>query len=189
MGNFYTNVVVRGADPQPAIAALKAERRHAFVTVVDDVTFVYDERCDSQEPDELRAAAKLLSQAYRAPALASINHDDDVLWLAVARDGTVVDVYDSFPGFFDGGSDQPLITNLDALCDAFGVSAQRAQIETLLKVPHAEVGFEVRRHAHLLEMLAIDAGAGTLGFNYVAQGDFEESMPDVEMHEVGEDSR
>ena len=117
MGNFYTNIVVRGSNARSAIAALRD--RAAFVAEVDDATFVYDERCDGQRVDELRALAKHLSKECRAPTLAALNHDDDVLWIALARDGAIVDVYESNPGFERGKSEPPSIANLDALCEAF----------------------------------------------------------------------
>src|SRR5689334_13023789 len=103
MGNFYTNIAVRGAKAQEAVRTLETERRRAAVAVVDDVTFVYDAICDDQKTEDLRALAQLLSRELGAPALAALNHDDDVLWLALARNGTVVDVYNSFPEFESGG--------------------------------------------------------------------------------------
>jgi hypothetical protein len=189
MGNFYTNIVVQGAKAPQAISALESEGRRAFVAVVDQSTFVYDELCDEQDPEELRKLAKVLSRTCDAPALAALNHDDDVLWLALARNGNVVNVYDSFPEFSSGGfPGAPSVDHLDALCDAFNASSNRVEIETLLRAPRADVTFEVQRHERLLELLGIDAPAGLMGFRYVSEGELEEANPDIELHEVGEDS-
>ena len=181
MGNFYTNIVVRGSKAPTAIAALRD--RKAFVAVVEDTTFVYDERCDSQNVDEIRKLARHLSKECRAPALAALNHDDDVLWLALARDGTIVDVYESNPGFERGSSEPPAIANLDALCEAFDASQVKGDIEALLR--GTDFTFEVQRHQQLLDLLGIDGSAGTMGFNYVWEGELQEALPDIELHEVG----
>ena len=182
MGNFYTNIVVRGSKAPSAIAALRD--RKAFVAVVDDTTFVYDERCDEQNVDEIRKLARHLSKECGAPALAALNHDDDVLWLALARDGTIVDVYDSNPGFERGGSEPPSIANLGALCEAFDVSDVKGDIEALLR--ESNITFEVQRHQQLLGLLGLDESAGALGFRYVWEGELEEALPDIELHQVGD---
>jgi hypothetical protein len=184
MGSFYTNVVLRGSKASEAVSALAAQNRRAIVAVVDDSTFVYDEICENQNVDDLRAVAQLLSRECGSPALAALNHDDDVLWLALARNGAVVDVYNSFPEFESGGMPgAPWVANLDALCEAFDATAECAEIESLLRVPNRGAS---QHHHQLLELLGIDTAAGLMGFNYVVQGELDEMLPGIELHEVGE---
>jgi hypothetical protein len=166
-----------------AVAALG--RRTAYVAVIEHMTFVYDERCEKQDVDELRKLAKTLSDACGVPAMAALNRDDDVLWLVLAGDGRVLEVYNSFPGYFDSGSNVPEVANVAASCDAFDAPEARDAIETLLQTPHAEVTFEVQRHQELLEIVGINEVAGAMGFNDVAQGELEEAIEGVELHEVG----
>jgi hypothetical protein len=48
MGNFYTNVVVRGPSEDKVVETLTALGRTCYVTSTDDFTFVYDEESDKQ---------------------------------------------------------------------------------------------------------------------------------------------
>ena len=105
MGNFYTNIVVTESRTEAVTAAVEALERRAYVVTNGRATLVFDERCDRQDVDELQRLAGMLSKQLHCAALAFCNHDDDILWYALAQNGQVVDTYDSFPGYFTGGSD------------------------------------------------------------------------------------
>jgi hypothetical protein len=171
LGNFYANIALKAADTSAVVPILESHRRRAFVSTVGSSTFVYDERCDAQDLDELRSLAETLSRECGAPALAACNHDDDVLWLALAEDGRVAWVYDSYPGYFDGGSDEPALQSCTTLCAAFGSDAGATEVEALLRRRHSDVGFELERHQQLATLLGIDPAAAVLGYRYVSQGE------------------
>src|SRR5947209_14769763 len=107
MGNFYANVTLRTADADGAASILDELERTAFVTVVGDITVVYDEKCDEQDLEELERLAGALSKRLKCAALAVCNHDDDVLWYALVENGAAVDTYDSNPGYFEGSAAEP----------------------------------------------------------------------------------
>jgi hypothetical protein len=185
MGNFYANHAVATGDTHAVADALDSRGRRAYVAGTSGITFVYDERCDAQDLDELRRVAELLSRDCGAPVLAACNHDDDVLWLALAEDGRVVDVYESRPGYFEGEDVPPRIANVKRLCLAFGVASAAAEVERLLAKSHATFIVEVDRHRALLRALGIESDAGLFGYRYVSQGELTGVADIEELHSVG----
>lgn len=183
MGNFYANLAMRSVDTDAIAAVLESHQRNAYVATVGDSTFVYDERCDAQDLDELRTLALIVARGARLPVLAVCNHDDDVLWIALADSGGAADVYDSYPGYFDGGSDQPKLSNLDRLHAAF--DAPRDELDALLRIPHATMGFEVERHGRLMSILGMNPDAAVFGYRYVDRGELEDAVPSVTLRHVG----
>ena len=186
MGNFYTNVVLSGAELDATVAALESMRRRAYVAADGDVVFVYDERCDDQDSKELERLASELSRKLNVPAVAFGNHDDDILWYALADGGKIVDRYDSYPGYFDGAAD-PVPAGGDArrLCAALGASAEAEVVEAVLRKGRDDVTFEVDRHVELLELLGVRPDLAVLGYTYVAQGEMADNAPDVSVRTVG----
>ena len=185
MGNFYANLVVKSAETARVSATLERHRRRAYVASIHGATYVYDERCDEQRLDELTDLATLLSRETAAPVLASCNHDDDVLWLAFADGGDAVQIYDSSPGYFDGGQKPPSVGDLSPLCAAFGAQAQRAELEAVMRAPHSQFGVEVDRHSRLLQLLGLPSHAGLLGYSYVARGELSDLVDGATLSAVG----
>ena len=185
MGNFYTNIVVRETDVDAVAASLEALGRNAYVAEDELCSVVYDDECENQDIKELERLATDLSKRLRCPALAFLNHDDDVLWYALVLDGRVADRYNSFPAFDDSGGDTPEGGDAARLCAAFDAADQVAPVADLLRRDHMEVGFEVGRHSALLELLGLPPDLATLGYNYVVQGDLQDSVPDAILRAVG----
>lgn len=184
MGNFYTNLVIPSADIDRVIGALDAAGRTAYVATTGGRTFVYDEECEKQDLDALRDLAKSMAKDLGKPVLTALNHDDDVLWLALAEGSSVTDVYNSDPAYFDDGDAAlPEIRDVPRLCRAFGVAERALEVTTLFKKTREDFVFEVDRHEKLLELLNISA-MGLAGFNYLSQGESPE--PDVELRAVGD---
>src|SRR3954462_6769999 len=98
MGNFYTNITLKGATPEHVAAGLSG--RNAFVSrLIDDAVIVVDEQCDQQLTPELSSLARELSMRFSAPVIAAMNHDDDVLWLHCFAAGSAIgEEYVSAPG-------------------------------------------------------------------------------------------
>ena len=171
MGNFYTNIVLREDDVDAVAAELERMRRKAYVAGASNFTIVFDEVCDKQDIKELeRLAAKLSGQ--HGPAFAVCNHDDDVLWYALAVGGRVVDRYNSFPSYFDEGGEEPEGGDAERLCAAFGRAERRTEVEALLRRHHSKIGLEVDRHLDLCRLLELPSESVGLGYTYVSQGEF-----------------
>ena len=171
MGNFYTNIVVRDDHLDAVAATLERRKRRAYVAAASKYTIVFDEACDHQDLDEIERLATLLS-AQHGPAFGVCNHDDDVLWYALAVGGRVVDRYNSLPSYFDEGGDDPEGGDAERLCTAFGRSDRRADVDALLRRRHKEIGLEVDRHLDLCRLLDLPTESVGLGYSYVSQGEF-----------------
>jgi hypothetical protein len=171
MGNFYTNIALREKDAAAVIVSLVEMNRRAYVSATTLGTIVFDERCDTQDLDELERLARELSRRH-GPALAVCNHDDDVLWYALADGGRLLDRYNSFPSFFDEGSDEPSGGDGTRLCESFGTTGRTAEVDALLRQPHSDVGFEVDRHAELCRLVGLPMESVGMGWGYVSQGEF-----------------
>lgn len=102
MGQFYGNIALRTDDLDLAAHELTALGRNALVVWQGSITMVYDRGCDDQDIDELARLSRTLSERAECIALASCNHDDDVLLSILCDRGTEVDRYDSTPGYFEG---------------------------------------------------------------------------------------
>ena len=185
MGNFYTNIVLRDAEVDAVIAVLSRPARRAYVAKDDLTTVVYDERCDRQDLDELQNLARLLSDKLGRAAIAFCNHDDDVLWYALAERGKITDTYDSYPGYFDGGSNRPKGGDARRLCNAFGVPDRAAEVDAQLRRTHDEVVFEIDRHAALLELLGLGSGLAMLGYDYVSRGEIADNVSSAIVRATG----
>jgi hypothetical protein len=182
MGNFYTNLVVPSDEIDRVVGALEAAGRTAYVATTGGRTFVYDEGCETQDLSALRDLAKSMSKDLGRPVLTALNHDDDVLWVALAEGASVTEVYNSDPAYFDDGEAAPEIRDVPRLCKAFGVPERALEVTTLFKKTREDFVFEVDRHEKLLELLNIST-MGLAGFNYLSQGESPE--PDVELRAVG----
>lgn len=185
MGNFYTNLVMRAADLDAVASLLESEGRRAYVAQVGGATFVYDERCDRQNIGELRSLAGIVSRECGIPVLAACNHDDDVLWLALAEDGLVVSVYNSFPAYFDHGGDGPELREVARICAAFGAMERAAELDGLLRTPRAAIGFEFERHQKVARLLGVSPDAAILGYTYVRNGELGYAAPSTDVRCVG----
>jgi hypothetical protein len=181
VGNFYTNITVRGPSQDDVADALKG--RETLVTpALDGCVVVYDEPSESQDPAVLADLAKMLSKRFNCPAFAVLNHDDDVLLCTLFENGTQRDRYDSTPGF-EGGDDPfapPEGGDARILCAAFG-SSKVAEVSEILRATRDTYMFAVMRHADLVAALGLPECTVSAGFNYLSEGEVPESLDDVEL--------
>jgi hypothetical protein len=135
MGNFYTNIMLRGPDLDPVLAYLDAQAIIAYVTVPQPgYVVVYDQASEYQDDAILTARAAQLSRRFNCPALAVLNHDDDVLAYWLYQNGTQIDAYDSTPGWAMGEDASPTGGDAMTLCRVFGVPAAKADsVEAILR--------------------------------------------------------
>ena len=174
MGNFYTNIVLHGPDLVRVVTAAEALDLPAYLATDGKAVVVYDEKCDEQDAKELESLARKFSRDLGCVALAAGNHDDDVLWYTLVRNGELADKYDSCPGYFGRGSRAPQGGDANRLCEAFGASAREAEVAALLRRGRSEVTFEVDRHRELLELLGVSVELGLVGYGYVSAGELSQ---------------
>jgi hypothetical protein len=185
MGNFYTNIVLREGDHARVAAAVDDLGRRAYVATAGMTTVVFDEQCDRQDLDEIQGLTRKLSDRLGCVALATCNHDDDVLLYVLVRNGVVADTYESDPGYFSGGGGSPRGGDAGALCEAFGVRERKPEVESLLRRGRGDVVLEVDRHRELLELLGLPIELGFLGYGYVSEGELTQGDDTITLRALG----
>jgi hypothetical protein len=125
MGKFFTNVQLHANTRSPEqmrtliIQAIR-ERMNSFSLIETDdeencdrtiligpVTSypwiaIYDQVIEGQDISQLEALTSALSSQVKCTAVGILIHDSDVLELRLFRDGTKVDEFCSWPGYFEG---------------------------------------------------------------------------------------
>jgi hypothetical protein len=173
MGNFYTNITVKGVDQGTVLKFLKERRRRAYISpTTGQFTVVYDARSENQDTKVITGLAAELSRSFRCTALGVLNHDDDILWYVLYHSGKRIEEYDSRPGIL--GS---LLAGLFSskvlgshLCSVFQAKQKAARVNKILKSPYI---FAVRRHEDLAQALGLPDFSVGLGYNYIEQGQVE----------------
>jgi hypothetical protein len=137
MGNFYTNITLSGPDKDAVLGALRRNNRSAYVSQTHDhFTVVYDLETESQDEEVLCHVAELLSREFAGPALAVLNHDDDILIYHLYSRGEKVDSYNSAPGYFEGAPTPPSGGNIAVLIETFDAHCDP---EVLAAILHSQV--------------------------------------------------
>jgi hypothetical protein len=191
MGNWYTNVAVKGAQQSDVVALLEELGRRAYVTPeTSGWIVVYDQQTDEFDLGILESLALTLSTRLACTALASCNADDDVLWLALYENGSLSTRYASSRKSFEDGDEFPDITETaQVLARVFEKAAAQNQVLRLLRKSHGALGLlslflkirlayvvEVQRHLDLSNLLGMPRAAVGLGFTYVNKGETPEGM-------------
>lgn len=202
MGNFYVNVTLRGAQQDQIAGHLGGLPCDAYVSpTVGGVTTVCEALCDSQDDAHIRTFAGALSERFRCPALAVLNHDDDVLWYGLYQAGVLDHEYNSAPDFFEDdlfGLDEDLEADDDGisvpeggdaavLCAAFGPAADPAAVETVLRALDDESGyvFAFERHEALARALTLPGFVVCSGYRSLERGDFPAGYGEGDFLRVG----
>jgi len=175
MGNFYTNVTTRGPSQADIAALLRSLGRNAFLTPTTNAfTVVCDRECENQDTDLLASLALTLSTHLACPALAILNHDDDVLWYQLYDGGSLSDAYISSPEWWEDLAEAPPRGNSEILCGHMGAPGDPARVKKVLARSTGALGylFAIKRHVDLLKALGQPLFAAGLGYNYASRGDF-----------------
>jgi hypothetical protein len=185
MGNWYTNICVRGVPPDQVARALEELGRRAFVTpALSDWVFVYDEQCDEFDLHVLESLSLTLSAQLACTAVASFNADDDVLWLGVYEQGVLSMRYASSLNMFEDGNDFPTVKKAaEVMARVFNKPQEVGKLRRILGRGHGALGilrlvgiqiqylFEVLRHQELALLLGLPADAAVLGHKYLRNGE------------------
>jgi hypothetical protein len=177
MGSFYTNITLRGPKQEQILSVLHG--RDAYVSpTVNGYTVVYDAQCEEQDLEILSDLAATLSQKLKCPAMAILNHDDDILYYQLYDAGNLVDEYNSAPNYFESAekSSGPKGGDANTLAKIFG--GDKTMIDAVLQKTISADGyvFESERHADLVNHLELPQFSVQLGYTYIAEGEVPEGM-------------
>jgi hypothetical protein len=192
MGNFYTNVVVRGPSEADVVDTLVALGRTGYVvTHPAGFVFVYDDEADKQREGVVESLALTLATRLRCPALAALNHDDDflLLWL---YDREAAETRFAYRVTFDGDKRSPSAEEfVDEVRRAFGTirdSAPDAQEHwkmRLIKLLAPTLSsLPVMKHEQILRQSRIPLAPAMVGYRYVYQGDLTDQAPALRVRSV-----
>jgi hypothetical protein len=185
MGNFYTNITLKGPQQEQILEYLSSLKRSAGVSpTINRLSVVLDERSDSQDTDELEGLSADLSSKFDCVALAVLNHDDDILLYRLYKSGQLIDSYDSCPDYFSATDTPAGPTGGEAglLCLEFAPDKPAAVVENILRKAYV---FAVDRHNDLVQSLGLSDFAIGLGFNYLSEMT-EEDLPGVSLFKTTE---
>jgi len=190
MGNFYTNITVKGRSQDEVAGALAAMKRTAFVSpTVDGYTVIFDAECEDQDPQVISRLTGDLSRQLGCPAIAFLNHDDDILWYQLYANGKLVDEYNSAPDYFEpaGEPSGPAGGDVAKLMEAFDAAADTKALEKVLRTSSLDEGgfvFAYERHLALVRLLGMPAFGVACGFNYISQGELPEGLTEADLKRV-----
>jgi hypothetical protein len=191
MGNFYTNITLRGPGQDEVAAVLSRMGREALVSPsVNGFTTVFDAECEMQDTRVLAALTADLSSEFACPALAVLNHDDSVFFYELYSNGKLIDTYNSAPDYFDSSGTPSAATggNAEELCSALGAPERVAEVQGILRRSAlAEDGyvFEIERHQALVLALGLPALSVAAGYTYLSQGELPEGISPDDLKRTG----
>jgi hypothetical protein len=183
MGGFFVNYVVRGPNPSE-VARLLAGRRAIVTAERNGCIVVFDKESDEQDNDLIRSVAQRMSADLRCVALATLIHDDDILWYYLYLNGKLADEYDSTPGYFDPEAEPspPAGGNAVKLCQLFGAS-DTATVERILR-DNDQYAFATDRLVDLVRVLGLPQFVAGNGYGNVAAGELREGLTKADLIEV-----
>jgi hypothetical protein len=191
MGNWYTNVSVKGAQQSDVAAVLEELGRRAYVTPeASGWVVVYDQQTDEFDLGILDSLALTLSTRLSCITLASCNADDDVLWLALYENGGLSTRYASSRKTFEDGDEFPEVEQTaQVLARIFQKPEAKNRVWRLLRKPHGILGLlslylkirmgyvgEVERHLDLSNLLGMPRAAVGFGYRYISKGETPEGI-------------
>jgi hypothetical protein len=187
VGNFYTNVTLRGPDQSTVVALLRELTRRAYVSpTANGFTVIYDAESEDQDPDLLGSVALTLSSQFQCPALALLNHDDDVLWYQLYDHGKQADEYISSAEWWDKDTGPPPKGNPELLCKLMGAPGDREKVRKVLQRSTGVLGylFALNRHEDLVNALGLPLFAVGMGYTYLSRGELPQGIRAEELIQV-----
>jgi hypothetical protein len=157
MGNFYTNITVKGQEQNSLLNYLEQLQRNAYISPsIDDFTVVYD-KASEHNAGELFSLASQISNQFNCSTFAVLNHDESVFCYELFQSGSLIDQYISNPGFHDSeAGDFPEGGNAQKLCIALGSTKAINKVRPILREPSQGVYLLAsERHTKLIQALKI----------------------------------
>ena len=193
MGNFYTNITLRGTDQRSVADILSSRGRPAIVSpTVNGLTVVYDAEGECQGGAIIELAEDL-SKRLDCTALAVTNHHDDILFYQLFQSGRQIDQYISAPNYFSQKPPTgPAGGDVALLCEAFGNPDAAASVREILqfdKYADDEIEryvFEFERHEELVAAAGLSPFAVATGYNSFDADEIPEGLDPADCVVIGD---
>lgn len=185
MGAFYANITIVCDQPAAIMEEFKASRTGGYVAAHPGrYTFVALNDEQTGAPELLEMFSTWFSGRTGCTVLGVIVHDDDIMNYVLARDGKVVDEYNSSPDYFTDGEAPPNGGNAGKLATVFGEADRAAAVERILRAredpakPDQDYPYvlETDRHRALAMELGLPEWIAGFGFTYALQGELPKGL-------------
>lgn len=177
MGNFYSNITLTTDERDRVINFLVEKKRHTFVYPIDKFICVFP-----KNDDILFELAEQLSGEFKCPAFSVIIHDDSLLMYKLFDSGTLLDDYNSCPGYFSGVSQPSTGGDAEKLCSVYSVPGEQNSLNEILR---KEYTFESNRHDAIIAKLNLPYCTVGGGFGYLQEDDVP---PELDVSDLVETS-
>lgn len=178
VGGMSTSLTVRCDDANAVVDATRSLSRRCFVGPVEDGWVgVFDEACD-QDERECVHFGKALTKCLGCDALAAMVHDGDTFACWTFSRGRLLDTYESWPAYFDGGPPAPRGGKPALLCKIASAPAAELAVRRIFlrgvatkrkRAPSLHDGMAL--HGGLWSALGLPLSTVGLGYKYLAWGD------------------
>ncbi len=145
----------------------------------------FDGKSDSQDDAVINDFGKRTSNDLRAPVLAVLNHDDDILAYWLFEGGELADEYNSCPGYFSDDDETPAGGDAKKLGAAFAVPAKAEHLDLDKVLRNEEYAFALDRHKDLAELLKHPWPYVCMGYRYIDEGSLAEGVSMKDLLAIG----
>lgn len=170
MGATYSNIVLRGPEPDEVLDHLRSLKRAAYVSPSDGSCVVVYDHDGEWVPEQLDELARTLSAEWRCPALATLNLDDSIFCLILYVNGEKRSEYASWFQCYCGGL---------SLCWSFGRLLSWPLVWALLLPPTTLI--ETFRHLWLVRLLGLPIWCVASGYEYISTGQLPEGLSEDDL--------
>lgn len=167
MGNFYVNITAK-ADREALTSLLDSVTDRSVIGPQHNGWLTFStELIEEQGQVAIDEYGCGVSENFPGPAIAVLNHDDDILSIDLYEGSKQTGTYNSCPGYFDPNATEadlkPVFTN-SAAYDALG--------PTVRDVLSTKSVFAIDAHAAFVEAAGLPKEAVGFGYRYAERGEF-----------------
>jgi hypothetical protein len=166
-GSFYSNIVILSIENEKILPVLLQMGLTAYYIFKNGTAVVFEEKIDGQDIKYGMNLTAKLSKILNTIAIYSINHDSDVLAIIIFKNGQLIFLYNSDPGYFAGEDIPPQIEKLDELL----LEYKNIDKNEFMNILTAEEVFADDIHKKIVELLDLPPYSVGYGYNYIEEAE------------------
>jgi hypothetical protein len=171
-GSFYSNIVILSIKNEKVLPVLLQMGLTAYYVFKNDITVVFEEKIDEQDIEYGMSLTAKLSKDLNTIAVYSINHDSDVLVIDIYKNGQLIFLYNSDPGYFTDEDIPPQIEKIDELLMEY----KNIDKNEFMDILTTEEVFADDIHIKIVELLVLPPYSVGYGYNYIEEVETREYM-------------